>query len=490
YFNGLLPPSHAGQSKHLVIDMSSPNIAKEMHVGHLRSTVLGESLAHLYSLFGWKVTKINHIGDWGTQFGMLLAYLKQTDTDMSNFVKDNCVSDLQTMYKAAKKKFDEDSDFKKQSLLWVTKLQNKEPEAHNIWKQIVEISMNKYNEIYDQLCIKNLEPIGESFYRELMPEMLNDLKIRKLTEIDDNGRTILMTKKGLVPLILEKSDGATTYDTSDLCALKYRIENLKADKLLYVIDSGQSSHMKSVFQAALNCKYLDDINRAEHIEFGLVLDQEKKKFKTRSGETIKLQDLFDESYKKAEEALKQKRGQEVGEDQQFWTEVARSLGRGCIVYQDLSQKRNLDYIFSFERMLSDKGNTAAYLNYAHVRIRSILRKCLEINPNIEKELQELSDTEILQILTSNQNSSTNRLIKHLINYPQVLVQSFRDHQIYFICDYLYALASYFTDFYHNTKIIDIVSKKINLSALALSVTASKLLKELMGLMTIQAVEKI
>ena len=337
----------------------------------MRSTIIGDSLARLLTFVGHDVVGINHIGDWGTQFGMLIAHLR--DVFPKYLEQPPEVKDLQQFYKASKQRFDEDEEFKKRAYASVVKLQAHEPEYIAAWKAICDVSEQAFQKIYERLDIRDLLKRGESTYQEPMKQLVADLKKRNIL-VEEEGRWLLFADGAPVPLTMVKSDGGFTYDTSDMAALQYRIEKDKADWLLYVVDNGQSVHFQSLFAAAKKAGLFDpNEKRLEHIGFGVVLDENKKKFKSRSGDTVRLMDLLDEGQKRAMEKLKEKgRDKELTEEE--LQQACDAVAYGCIKYADLRTTRTNDYVFSFDRMLDDRGNTAVYLIYAYMRIRSIARK--------------------------------------------------------------------------------------------------------------------
>ncbi|EFO27684.2 arginyl-tRNA synthetase [Loa loa] len=356
------------EKRRVVVDFSSPNIAKQMHVGHLRSTIIGDSISRLLTYVGFDVLRLNHIGDWGTQFGMLIAHLQDCFPNFINEVPP--ISDLQTFYKESKKRFDEDEAFKARAYQCVTKLQSFDPDYVKAWQMICDVSRKDFNQIYDRLGITIVER-GESFYQKHMIELVEELDKLGVLELDE-GRKILRVG-GRVPLTVVKSDGAFTYDTSDLATLKYRLFVDKADWIIYVVDAGQSLHFELVYAAGQKLGwYSQTEKRVEFVSLGLVLGEDKKKFKTRSGDTVRLTDLLDEGVKRAEIKLQEKERDKVMISEEL-TLARDAVAYGCVKYADLSQTRTQDYVFSFDRMLDDRGNTAVYLLYAFARIKSICR---------------------------------------------------------------------------------------------------------------------
>jgi arginyl-tRNA synthetase len=362
---GVQPPFTGQKKRRVVIDFSSPNIAKEMHVGHLRSTIIGESISRLMEYIGYDVLRLNHIGDWGTQFGMLIAHLEDK---FPNYATESPpIGDLQAFYKESKKRFDEEEDFKKRAYECVVKLQAFDPVIIKGWNLICDVSRSEYQLIYKELDIKLIER-GESFYQNLMAPAVKDFEDKNLV-VTEEGRKLIFPPNVSIPLTVVKSDGGFTYDTSDLAAIKQRLQEEKGDILLYVIDSGQSVHMQGIFSAARLIGWINpDHHRVEHVEFGVVLGEDKKKFKTRSGETVRLKDLLNEGLTRAMDKLVEKGRDKVLTKEEL-VSAQKAVAYGCIKYSDLSNSRTNAYIFSFDKMLDDKGNTAVYMLYAFTRIK-------------------------------------------------------------------------------------------------------------------------
>ncbi len=356
----------------IICEFSSPNIAKAMHVGHLRSTIIGDSLARLFEFLGHDVLRLNHVGDWGTQFGMLITYLKQFHPEIIKGNANPSLEDLMGWYKASKLKFDESAEFKKASQEEVVKLQSGSSDSVAIWNQICEISRKGFHEIYDLLDV-HLNERGESFYNPYLKEVVDTFESKGLVKIDNGAKCVFLdgflNKEGEpFPLMIQKSDGGYNYATTDLAGFRYRVEHDKADRIIIVTDVGQSLHFKMVYQAAELAHFIDPATtRFDHVPFGLVLAATGKKFKTREGETERLIDLIDESIIAARKLLEER-------DVDNLDESAKTLGIGAVKYADLSCNRIKDYTFSYERMLKFEGNTVAFILYAYVRIQSIKRK--------------------------------------------------------------------------------------------------------------------
>ncbi|XP_034078960.1 arginine--tRNA ligase, cytoplasmic [Gymnodraco acuticeps] len=431
--NGVQPPPLS--KKRVVVDFSSPNIAKEMHVGHLRSTIIGESMSRLFEFLGYDVLRLNHVGDWGTQFGMLIAHLQDKFPDYLT----SCppIGDLQAFYKESKKRFDEEEDFKKRAYKCVVRLQSKEPEFIKAWNLICDVSRKEFQKVYNCLDITLIER-GESYYQEMMTKVVKEFDERGLSEMDE-GRKIVFVPGQPIPLTIVKSDGGYTYDTSDLAALRQRLFDEKADMIIYVTDSGQGTHFQVVFAAAQLIGWYDpQVTRVEHAGFGVVLGEDKKKFKTRSGDTVRLMDLLDEGLKRCMDKLKEKERDKVLTPEEL-TKAQRSVAFGCIKYADLSHNRSNDYVFAFDKMLDDRGNTAAYLLYAFTRIRSIVRLA-----NIdEAALKKAAET--TEVLV--EHEAEWELGKVILRFPEILQKILDSLMLHTLCDYLYELATTFTDFY-------------------------------------------
>jgi arginyl-tRNA synthetase len=420
----------------IVVEFSSPNVAKELHVGHLRSTIIGDCLARALEFLGYDVVRLNHIGDWGTQFGMLIAYLQEhvsaVPTDLPS---------LMHCYKESKKLFDADPEFKKRAQLHVVKLQSGDPESLQVWQKICETSRRSYQEIYDLLDVK-LNERGESFYNPLLPPLIEDLAKRGILTISDGAKCIFLegftTREGTpLPMIVQKSDGGYNYDTTDLAALRHRIETEKARRIIIVTDAGQSLHFQMLFKAAEKAGYLDPNQiQTDHVPFGVVLGPDGKKFKTRSGDTEKLIDLLTQAILQAKTIL-QERLPDLPENQ--IDDLARTLGIDAVKYADLSCNRLKDYVFSYERMLKFEGNTAAFLLYAYVRIQGIKRK-------VGKEISSITSKVTLE------HPSEIALALHIRQFGETLDQLARELLPNRLSDYLYQLAEKFHAFFRDCRV--------------------------------------
>jgi len=429
----LLARTH--KNERVVVDFSSPNVAKEMHVGHLRSTIIGDSIARLFEFLGYDVLRLNHIGDWGTSFGMLIAYMKEHQVVKADLT----LLELMTFYKAAKVQFDADAAFKKRSQLEVVALQNGDKEALKIWNMICEISRVAYNKIYEMLDIKIIER-GESYYNPQLADVVQDCEKKGLVEVSDGAKCIFLegfvNREGeRLPLMLQKSDGGYNYDTTDMAALRHRVQDEKAARICIVTDAGQATHFQQIFQAGKLAGYYNPEKvRLDHVPFGLVLGADGKKFRTRSGETEKLEDLLNAAVIKAEEIVRERHPEWTEAEQK---EVARQLGIGAIKYADLASNRISDYSFSYEKMLKFEGNTVAFVMYAYVRTLGIQRKIGAYTTASEIKLTHASEVQ---------------LALHLLRFAETVDQMAEDLMPHRFVEYLYNLAEYFNVFFRDCRV--------------------------------------
>jgi len=467
----------------VIVDFSSPNIAKEMHVGHLRSTIIGDSIARILEFQGHDVLRLNHVGDWGTQFGMLICYLREAYPAALTTANALDIGDLVSFYKQAKKRFDEDEAFKEASRNEVVKLQSGAEDSRKAWQLLCEQSRREFQVIYDLLDIKLTER-GESFYNPLLPTVVEDLTQLGLLEQDDGAKCVFVegftNKSGEpLPLIVQKSDGGYNYAATDLAAIRYRIQQDHAERIIYITDAGQANHFTQVFQVARRAGWLTDAVEVIHVPFGLVQGEDGKKLKTRSGETIRLRDLLDEAIARAGadlDARLQEEGRE--ETEEFKAHVAQVVGISAVKYADLSQNRTSNYIFSFDKMLALHGNTAPYMLYAYVRIQGISRK-----GNIDFE-QLGTDAKILL-----QQETELVLAKHLLQLSEVLNQVEQDLVPNRLCQYLFELSQKFNQFYDQCPVLK-VEQPLRTSRLVLCNLTAKTLKLGLSLLGISVLERM
>ena len=468
----------------VVVDFSSPNIAKEMHVGHLRSTIIGDSLARVLEFRGHRVLRLNHVGDWGTQFGMLITHLKQVAPETLNTADAVDLGDLVAFYREAKKRFDEDEAFQATSREEVVKLQGGDAVSLKAWGLLCDQSRREFQKIYDRLDIR-LSERGESFYNPYLASVLSGLKEADLLVTDDGAECVFLEgvngKDGKpLPVIVRKSDGGFNYATTDLAAIRYRFaggsDGDGARRVIYVTDAGQANHFAGVFQVAKRANWIPEDGRLEHVPFGLVQGEDGKKLKTRSGDTVRLRDLLDEAVERAEADLR-RRLQEEGrhEDESFIRHVAGTVGLAAVKYADLSQNRITNYQFSFDRMLALQGNTAPYLLYAVVRIAGIARK----GGDLEAEAGMLQFSEPQEWA----------LVRELLKFDAVIAEVEEELLPNRLCSYLFELSQVFNRFYDQVPVLKAEGKSLS-SRLALCRLTADTLKSGLGLLGIATLERM
>eukprot|EP00933_Yihiella_yeosuensis_P005164 TRINITY_DN109626_c0_g1_i1.p1 TRINITY_DN109626_c0_g1~~TRINITY_DN109626_c0_g1_i1.p1 ORF type:complete len:587 (+),score=162.90 TRINITY_DN109626_c0_g1_i1:71-1831(+) len=433
--------------KRVVVDFSSPNIAKEMHVGHLRSTIIGESTCRILEFCGHEVHRLNHVGDWGTQFGMLIEYMKEKYPNFQETLPE--VSDLQEFYKASKKRFDDDEAFKKRAQEAVVDLQSGGEFARSAWQKICDVSRVAFNKIYDRLDI-SVEERGESFYNAMIPPLVEDLKARGLC-VDSNGAMCIFTPKiAEIPLMAVKSDGGFGYDSTDLAAIYHRLFVMRADWIVYVTDLGQELHFHMIFDAAEQAGWhRPGVTRCDHMGFGVVQGEDKKKFKTRSGETVKLVDLLDEAVERANKEIKDRvsgqEGREGGEvflsTEKEQKEASEKIGIAAVRYFDMKQNRTSPYVFNYDRMLDAKGNSAVFLFYAYARIRAIQRKAGVDISTIKTDKLKVA------------HPAERDLALKLLQFPDVMEAILGNLHLHQLTDYLWELCNTLTGFYMKCKVL-------------------------------------
>ena len=469
----------------IIVDFSSPNIAKEMHVGHLRSTIIGDSLSKILSFLGHDVLRLNHVGDWGTQFGMLIHYLNVNKKE--NTVE---IGDLVQFYKAAKKKFDEDLQFQECARNEVVKLQAGDPQSIQAWKTICDVSRVEFQKIYNILNVK-VEERGESFYNPFLPSVVSYLEKEGFAVQSDGATCIFVdgykNPDGTPqPMIIKKSDGGFLYATTDLAAARHRSRDEKADRVLYVTDVGQSQHFQMVFDAARKSKLVSDTTELVHVPFGLVQGEDGKKFKTRAGDTIKLIDLLDEAVRICSEEMLARAGKAdlSVEDER----AARVVGVGAVKYADLSMNRESNYRFSYKKMLALNGNTAPYMLYAYVRIQGIRRKAAAELLTKGIDLGETKNIRSEDIIVAMKEEKL--LAKQIIKLDEVLLDVERTLYPNKMCDYLFELSQKFNQFYENCPVINAENIETQRSRAALCALTADTLKLGLDLLGIDTIEKL
>lgn len=466
----------------VVVDFSSPNIAKEMHVGHLRSTIIGDCIARILEFQGNDVLRLNHVGDWGTQFGMLITYLSEVHPAALTTSDALDLGDLVAFYKKAKQRFDEDEAFQVQSRNAVVKLQQGDPDAQQAWQLLCDQSRREFEKIYRDLDIELTER-GESFYNPLLADVLADLDKAGLLETDQGAQCVFLegftNKQGdPQPLIVQKSDGGFNYATTDLAALRHRITAESAQRIIYVTDSGQANHFAQVFQVAQRAEWIPEAVQVVHVPFGLVQGEDGKKLKTRSGETVRLRDLLDEAITRAQAATEARLVEEERtESPDFIANVAQVIGLGGVKYADLSQNRTSNYIFSYDKMLERQGNTAPYMVYAYVRVQGISRQ-----GNIDfSQLGEAS----LAIAEPSELA----LAKHLLQMQDILSEVASDLLPNRLCLYLFELSQKFNQFYDQCQVLK-AEEPARTSRLVISDLTARTLKLGLSLLGIEVLERM
>ena len=464
----------------VVVDYSSPNLAKEMHVGHLRSTIIGDAVARALEHQGHKVIRQNHMGDWGTQFGMLIAELEQHLSEGEQ--AELALNDLEVFYQQSKKHFDEDPDFADTARAYVVKLQSGDAHCRALWQKFIHVSVAHNLEIYRQLNVglsaDHIMP--ESAYNDDLQNVLDDLVTQGIAIDSENAKVVfldeLADKNGNPSvMIVQKSGGGFLYATTDLAAMRHRVGQLHADRILYFIDARQALHMKQVFAAARKAGYAPDSVSLEHHPFGTMMGKDGKPFKTRSGGTVKLADLLVEAVERAEQLLRSK-NTDLSDSE--IKDIARKVGIGAIKYADLSKTRTNDYIFDWDAMLSFEGNTAPYLQYAYTRIRSIFRKA---GLDADSFSAPISITEIQE----------KTLIMKLLQFDEIVDQVAAEGYPHILCNYVYELASAYMTFYEHCPVLkDEVPEAIQKSRLQLCKLTSETIAKGLDLLGIEVMEKM
>lgn len=471
---GIVP---AAESKTVVIDYSSPNLAKEMHVGHLRSAIIGDAVARVEELLGHKVVRQNHVGDWGTQFGMLLAHMEELgDADL-----DMQLSNLETFYKAAKKRFDDSEAFAARARELVVALQSGEPKCRALWQQFIDVSLSHCQEVYDRLGVKltRADVMAESAYNDDLAQVVADLKAQGLLVEDQGAQCVFLdefkNKDGeSLPVIVQKSGGGYLYATTDLAAVRYRQNVLKGDHLMYFVDQRQGLHFQQIFTLARKAGFAREDLQMDHYGFGTVMGKDGRPYKSRDGGVTKLADLLDEAEKRALELVQQK-NHDLSADEQ--AHVAKVVGISSVKYADLSKNRTSDYIFDWDTMLSFEGNTAPYLLYAYTRVNSIFGKA-NVNPDTIDGAFLLNDEREIA------------LANILVRFNEV-VHSVADKAMpHFLCGYLYDVAGAFSSFYEACPILQGDDAAVRQSRLKLAALTAKTLRQGLELLGIPTLEKM
>lgn len=463
------------QPQNIVVDYSAPNVAKEMAVHHIRSTVIGDAMVRVLEFLGHNVIRANHIGDWGTQFGMLIAYLEKCENESGSGME---LSDFEAFYREAKRFYDEDEAFAQKARSYVVKLQGGDEYCQKMWQKLVTMTMEQNQAIYDRLdvTLSQKDVMGESLYNPMLPEVVDDL-IKKGIAVEDQGAIVVFlddmkNKDGeKFGYIVRKSDGGYLYNTTDIACVKYRVDHFHAQRMVYFTDSRQHAHLEAAWKIARMAGYVPEGVSIEHAPFGMMLGKDGKPFKTRTGGTVKLKDLLDEAEKRVSDMLDARGGEYTPEERK---QVVHDVAIGAVKYADLSKNRLTDYIFDWEQMLSFEGNTAPYLQYAYSRIQSIFRKSklqhglILINAEQEEDLANK-----LLAFSEAVNAVAQKAMPHLL------------------CTYLYELSGIFMRFYEACPVLkEGVDEDTCRSRLALCALTAKVLKQGLGLLGINVMEKM
>ncbi|MBG2899648.1 arginine--tRNA ligase [Proteus mirabilis] len=462
----------------IVIDYSSPNVAKQMHVGHLRSTIIGDASARTLSFLGHNVIRANHLGDWGTQFGMLIAYLEKKQNENA---ADMALADLEEFYREAKKCYDEDEVFAERARNYVVRLQGGDEYCRTMWRKLVDITMQQNQLTYQRLNVTLTEDdiMGESLYNPMLPGIVADLKAKGLA-VESEGATVVFldeykNKEGEpMGVIIQKKDGGYLYTTTDIACAKYRHEQLHANRVLYYIDSRQHQHLMQAWTIVRKAGYIPDSMSLEHHMFGMMLGKDGRPFKTRSGGTVRLTDLLDEAHERALTLIREKN---PDMDEEELNNIARVVGIGAVKYADLSKNRTTDYIFDWDLMLSFEGNTAPYMQYAYTRVASIFKRA---------EIDESALTQPISLTQPHEK----QLALRLVQFDETITQVAREGTPHVMCAYLYDLAQSFSGFYENCPILSAEDDNVRQSRLKLARLTARTLKQGLETLGIKTVDRM
>ncbi|ENQ5122954.1 arginine--tRNA ligase [Salmonella enterica] len=463
----------------IVVDYSAPNVAKEMHVGHLRSTIIGDAAVRTLEFLGHHVIRANHVGDWGTQFGMLIAWLEKQQQENAG---DMALADLEGFYRDAKKHYDEDEAFAERARNYVVKLQSGDTYFREMWRKLVDITMTQNQITYDRLnvTLTRDDVMGESLYNPMLPGIVADLKAKGLA-VESEGATVVFLdefkNKGGDPMgvIIQKKDGGYLYTTTDIACAKYRYETLHADRVLYYIDSRQHQHLMQAWTIVRKAGYVPDSVPLEHHMFGMMLGKDGKPFKTRAGGTVKLADLLDEALERARRLVAEKNPDMPADELE---KLANAVGIGAVKYADLSKNRTTDYIFDWDNMLAFEGNTAPYMQYAYTRVLSVFRKA-------DIDEQALASAPV--IISEDREA---QLAARLLQFEETLTVVAREGTPHVMCAYLYDVAGLFSGFYEHCPILSAENDAVRNSRLKLAQLTAKTLKLGLDTLGIETVERM
>lgn len=469
------------QPETVVVDFSSPNLAKEMHVGHIRSTIIGDAISRTLEALGHRVIRQNHVGDWGTQFGMLITYLAELPAEGDDAQSEQ-LADIEAFYRAAKARFDDDDAFADRARQAVVDLQGGDPDIRAQWQRFINMSLDHCQATYDRLgtTLTRADVMPESAYNDDLPQIVAELDAKGLLEESDGAKCVFMDEfKGKdgtpLPVIVQKSDGGYLYATTDLAALKYRCHTLKADRIIVFTDARQVFHFRQFLAVGKLAGFSTDTNRIEHMPFGAMLGTDGKPFKTRAGGVIRLNDLLDEAVSRA---ATQVAAMGSLDDPEAQANAAAIIGIGAVKYADLSKNRTSDYVFDWDAMLALDGNTAPYMQYAYARVQSVFRRA-EITQAEADALQvgELADV------------NEQRLAVALLRLQEVAEQMVAEGMPHYLCTYLYELANLFMRFYEHCPILK-AAPEVRASRLALCAHMATVVKQGLALLGIETLEQM
>ncbi|EKO3979018.1 arginine--tRNA ligase [Vibrio fluvialis] len=463
----------------IVADYSAPNVAKEMHVGHLRSTIIGDAVVRTLEFLGHKVIRANHIGDWGTQFGMLIANLERVQQESGEVSME--LSDLEAFYRESKKLYDEDAEFAERARNYVVKLQGGDAFCLDMWKKLVDVTMIQNQRNYDRLNVSLTrdDVMGESMYNDMLPGIVADLKEKGLAQEDDGAQVVFLEEfknKDGEPMgvIIQKRDGGFLYTTTDIACAKYRYETLGADRVLYFIDSRQHQHLMQAWTIVRKAGYVPEEVTLEHHAFGMMLGKDGRPFKTRAGGTVRLADLLDEAEERAK-ALIESKNPDLDADEK--AEIATTVAMAAVKYADLSKHRTTDYVFDWDNMLAFEGNTAPYMQYAYTRVASIFAKAGVSPDNLTGEIKITEEKE-------------KALIAKLLQFEEAVQSVSREGQPHILCSYLFELAGQFSSFYEACPILIAEDESVKQSRLKLAALTAKTIKQGLSLLGINTLERM
>ncbi|MBV1879454.1 MAG: arginine--tRNA ligase [Pseudomonadales bacterium] len=473
----------------IVIDYSAPNLAKEMHIGHLRSTTIGDAAARILEFQGHDVTRANHVGDWGAQFGSLLAYMDQIEQAGQQLSTE--LKDLEIFYQAASQLFKNDADFAQRARNYVVKLQSGDPRCKALWQLFITESINHCQAVYERLNItlKRADIKAESDYNDDLPVVVQELEAQGHITVSDGAKCVFLDQfKGkdgkVLPAMVQKSDGGFPYLASDLAAVRYRSQRLAADQALYFVDARQQLHLSQLFAVAGIAGYLQDNQSFRHLPFGVILKQDGKPFKTRDGAAVKLADVIEEAITRAYQLVTEK-NPDLTEDKKH--KVAEVVGVGAIKYAELSKNRATDYIFDWDTMLSFEGNTAPYLQYAYTRIKSIFRRAGSLRAGSLQQ-GDTSDAIPGEKIHLTEDAEIKLALK-LLQFVEAIEAVTDDYQANILCNYLYELAGLFMSFYESCPILN-APQATKESRLLIADTTAQVLKQGLNLLGIETIEQM